>query len=302
MSFKHKKLMAGSVGLNNAVDPNRHFFDPNLGLKEMAAAVNIDIDSRLRVSRRKGYTQVVDSAAHSLFSVGSYALFVTGDALTVLEKDYTSTPIRNVTIGARMSYVAVDGKVYYANGSEIGYVTNRLSYAWVASTYVGPQTNKEFTSPPIGYLLALYRGRMYVIRNEVVFYSEPFAYSWFDEASNYFTAFDKITMFAPVTDGVFMSTTDGIWFLQGSTPKEFMPRKVSDYGAILGTYTSVQGRQLNEVVQSDVVIFCTTKQGICMGMDGGRFVNLSEQKLVLPSSTLGAGGYLGDKYIVTLEP
>lgn len=295
--------MAGSTGLNNAVDPHRHYFDMTVGLKEMAAAVNIDIDSRMRVSRRKGFTQVnATTGAHSLFSAGSYAIFVAGDALSILEKDYTSTPIRNVTRWVRMSYAPADGKVYYANGFETGYILNKISYAWSALPYVGPQTNKEFTAPPIGNLLSLYRGRMYVVSGSVVYYSEPFAYSWFNVAYNYFNLPAEATMFQPVDDGFFVGTADEVWFYSGVTPKEFSPRRVADYGVIAGTAANVAGRQLNEVVQSKNVVFMTTPKGVCMGLDGGVFANLTEQKLVIPSSTLGAGGYLGDKYIFTLEP
>lgn len=303
MAFKHRKLMAGSTGLNNAIDPHRHYFDERIGLKEMAAAVNVDIDSRMRVSRRKGFTSVLSvSGAHSLFSVGQYALFVAGDALTVLEKDYTTTPIRNVSINARMSYVTVDGKVYYANGFETGYVLNRLSYAWTPATYVGPTTNKEFTAPPIGNLLSLYRGRMYVVRGSIAYYSEPFAYSWYNEAFNYFNLPGTATMFQAVDDGFFVGTADEVWFFAGVAPNEMMPRRVADYGVVAGTAANVVGRQLNEVVQSKNVVFMTTPKGVCMGLDGGVFTNLTEQKLVMPTSTQGAGGYLGDKYIVTLEP
>lgn len=303
MAFKHRKLMTGSTGLNNAIDPHRHYFDDTVGLKEMAAAVNVDIDSRMRVSRRKGYTSVLTvTGAHSLFSVGQYALFVAGDALTVMEKDYSTAPIRNVSVGARMSYATDGMKVYYANGFETGYVSDRLSYAWTAAAYVGPQTNKEFTALPIGNLLALYRGRMYVVRGSVVYFSEPFAYSWFNEAYNYFALPGAATMFHAVDDGFFVGTADEIWFFSGVTPNEIAPRRVADYGVIAGTVASVTGRQLNEVVQSKHVVFMATPKGVCMGLDGGVFTNLTEQKLVIPSSTLGAGGYLGDKYIFTLEP
>lgn len=303
MSFKHRKLMAGSTGLNNAIDPHRHYFDDKVGLKEMAAAVNVDVDSRMRVSRRKGYTNVLIAVgAHSLFSVGQYALYVAGNALTVMEKDYSTTPIRNVSVGARMSYANTGDKVYYANGFETGYVSNRLSYAWTAAAYVGPQTNKEFTAPPIGNLLSLYRGRMYVVRGSVAYYSEPFAYSWFNEAYNYFALPGAATMFHAVDDGFFVGTADEIWYFGGVTPNEIMPRRVADYGVIAGTAAVVVGRQLNEVVQSKNVLFMATPKGVCMGLDGGVFANLTEQKLVIPSSTLGAGGYLGDKYIFTLEP
>lgn len=303
MAFRHRKLMAGSIGLNNAIDPHRHYFDEKVGLKEMAAAVNVDIDSRMRVSRRKGYASALAiTGAHSLFNAGQYALFVAGDALTVLEKDYSYTPIRNVTIGLRMSYATVGDKIYYANGSETGYVTNRLSYVWTAAAYVGPQTNKEFTAPPVGNLLSLYRGRMFVVKGDVAYYSEPFAYSWFNAASNYFNLPGVATMFQAVDDGFFVGTADEIWFFSGVAPNEMSPRRVADYGVIAGTVANVVGRQLNEVVQSKNVLFMTTPKGVCIGLDGGVFTNLTEQRLVFPSSTLGAGGYLGDKYIFTLEP
>lgn len=308
MAFKHVTLTTGSNGLNNAVDPMRHIFEPTTrstkgkGLTEMAVAINIDFDARSRISRRKGYTQLLTGSIHSLYSLGGYALYVIGGALTVLEKDYSHTPIRNVTINARMDYITIDNKVYYTNGIEQGYVINRASYSWIPLTYVGPQTNKEFVAPPIGQLLTYYRGRVYIAVNDYVYYSEPLAYSWFNLAENYFKLSSKITMLKPVNDGILISTENEVWFYDGTQPQEFMPRKVVDYNAIMGTAISITGKAINEVVNSTVVVFFTTPKGICMGLDGGKFSNLTEQRLVIPSSYLGAGGYLNDKYIVTLEP
>ena len=116
------RLFTGSTGLNNKIDPARLRYDSKTGVQELAACVNVEIDDARRVSRRKGCTKRVSGDCHSLWSDGADCMVVKDDALCVLHTDYSTTPIRSVTPGARVSYCQVDNVIYYANGFERGKV------------------------------------------------------------------------------------------------------------------------------------------------------------------------------------
>jgi len=154
-------ICRGASGVNNKIDPARISIDLKSGIVELAEGVNIDIDDRNRIDRCKGFTATsITSASHSMFDCGGYVLFVTGDALTVLEASgsgYTTTPIRDVTEGARMRYAKYASKIYHCNGHEIGYVEDKTAYPWTNPAYLGQTTTRTFDDPPLGHNLEIHK-------------------------------------------------------------------------------------------------------------------------------------------------
>jgi len=299
---KQLNLFRGSIGINNKVDPTRLQYNPESGIEELAAAVNVDVSSSKRVSRRKGYTLQLAQAAHSLFPCDGYCLFVSGEDLYVLESDYTSSGIRNLTTGARMSYVRPESDTYYCNGTEKGIVRDRISYAWTAASYVGPPTTKTFSDPPIGHLLEVYNGVMLIAQDNIMWHSEPFAYSWFDLAKNYVQFGARLTMMKAVQGGVFVSTEEGTFFHKGGTVKEFIQGKVADYPAIEGTAVTVNASRIGDGGISGLAAIWASKNGICFGGPDGSFRNLTERRLDYPAARYGAGLCRDGKYICLLKP
>jgi len=299
---KKLSLFKGAVGINNKIDPVRLKYNPETGVQELAAGVNIDIDSSMRIGRRKGYTLELAKASHSLFPCDGYCLFVSGDALCVLEPDYSWTAIRNVTVGARVSYAKAGGDIYYANGYEKGIVRDRVSYGWTAASYVGPPTTKTFSDPPTGHLLEIYNGVMLIAKGRVVWHSEPFAFSWFDYASGFIQFNDTVTMMKAVQDGVFISTEKETFAHVGGTVKEFKQSKVADYPAIEGTAVTVHASRIGDGSMSGLAAMWASKEGICFGGLDGYFKNLTERRLDYPAARYGAGLYRDGKYICLLKP
>lgn len=296
------KIYGGSTGINTKIDPVRFKYDAEAGMQELTAGVNVDIDSTGRIGRRKGYTLKLAVASHSLFPCDGYCLFVTDNALSVLEPDYTHAPIRNVTVGAKVRYVAAGGDVYYLNGHEKGIVRDRVSYGWTAADYVGPPTTKVFSDPPIGHLLELYNGVMMIAEDNVLWYSEPFTWSWFDLARSYFPLIGRLTMVKAVKGGVFVSTKYATFFYRGQDVKGLEQVKVANYPAIEGTEVTVEASRLGDGSIKGVSAMWATPKGVCFGGPDGAFENLTERKLNYPAAKYGAGLYRNGKYICLLQP
>ena len=296
-------IFRGTMGLNNVIDPARIVFDPRSGMIDLAAGYNVDIDDTGRPGRRKGFTSVLGSNSHSLYGWGgSYALFVTGDALSVLHADYTATEIRNVREGARMSYAEVAGSVYYANNHEKGVVKDEISYEWVDEDYIGPTTHKVFYDPPIGHLLEQWNGRMLVAKDDVVWYSEPFAYGRFRKASNYIPLSSRARMVKGVKGGVFTSDETATYFHPGQDAAGLGSVKVADYPAIEGTEKVISGSKIGSGGITDRCVIWTSTKGICLGGPEGFFKNLTERRLTYPIAIRGTGYDFGNRYVCTLEP
>lgn len=304
-------ILKATTGLNTKVDPARIKYDPNSGIGELAVAVNVDIDDTGRISRRKGFTQRVAGSFHSLFCAGDTALCVTGDAFSILNEGWTTTPIRNVTAGAKMSYCHVGDKIYYANGYETGYVFNRLSYAWASSTYVGPTTTRVLSDPPIGKFIEHYKGRIYIAQGDTLWYSEPYNYNTFNLHASFIKFEGQIRMVRAVRDGLFISTDRTIYFLAGERADQgFVRLHVAPYAAFMYSDISLNGQLLYEqdgtpiieqTQQDDAALWLTDK-GVCYGGPDGRFVNITRNKIDLPSSLEGTSLIIKGRYIGLIEP
>ncbi len=301
------KVFTGSTGLNTKDDPVRLDFDPKTGVTDRAVAVNVEHDQTGRISRRKGFEATARTeSAHSLFSYGDVCLYVSDSDFYMLTPGYGRKHLRVVTAGAKMRYVHVAGQIYYANGNETGRVDVNLknSWTWVKGDYVGPETTRQLSDPPIGTILAHYNARIFVVQGKTVWYSEPFAHGAFDLAKNHFGFEENITMFRPVKDGIWVGTEKHIVFLVGGTPREFRRAWVAEYGVIEGTDDWVNMQKLpGEMIGLGAI--WTSNEGICVGSPEGQFSNLTQDKIELwPTITarFGAGICMNDKYISLLEP
>jgi len=307
---KKIRLFTGTNGLNTKIDPVRIEYNSKTGVQDLAACKNIDIENSGRISRRKGFTsQLSLSGCHSLFCQGKDCLFVSDDALCVLDSDYSHAEIRNVTPGAAMRYRQVDGVIYYCNGFERGKVFEGVSYGWNKSTYYGPTTTKVFMNPPIGTDLEYYAGRMFIVQGKIVPYSELYDVSTFERKS--YLPFDaEVVMFKSVESGIFASTDKETFFLAGNDANAFSPSMVADYPAIKGTEVKIVGRSAQSRDGGHTIatkggnpsLIWLSREGVCFGGSDGSFLNLTEEKVVLPDALTGSGFVYDDKYIGIMNP
>ncbi|MFM7013257.1 MAG: hypothetical protein ACKO0Z_28660, partial [Betaproteobacteria bacterium] len=112
-------------GIRNDIPEHR------FGLTDLAVGNNIDIDESGGVSRRAGRTLVRAGAAHSLWSNGVLAMFVEGAQLKQLRPDYSAIVLRDgLTLGLPMSFVEVNGRVYFSNGAQTGVLDTGVVRSW----------------------------------------------------------------------------------------------------------------------------------------------------------------------------
>lgn len=302
-------LFKGTTGLNNVVTPVSSQFDPESGIVELSVASNIDINNFGKISRRNGLTATARTeASHSLFCSDRDCLFIAGNSLYRLNLDYTRTGIRSgLTTGVRMSYCQIDGKIYYSNGFENGYVKDNTSYAWQASAYVGPATTKVMFDPPVGHLLEYLSSRIYIATEDGIEYSEPFAYSWFARASN-FLPIGRPRMLRAVDDGLYVGLESGVVFLKGKSPKEFEYSVVSNSPVVAGTDVKVSSDRFGKndkisLTTSATInaVMWTAHDGIYLGSVGGEVKNLTKNRLTYRQSQEGCAVFEGNKYITLMK-
>lgn len=304
------KIFQGSSGIDTKLDPSRLRFDSNTGISDLAACVNCDIDDSGRVARRDGMTTTIRTEANwkNLFGCGAYALGTKGDALCVIEPNLEYTAIRNVAAGARMSYTrdtnGIKDVIYYSNGYQNGKIIDKISHTWTVGEYVGATTLKEFSAAPVGHLLEIRNGRMFIAKDNFIWYSEAGTYARFRLSSNYFGFPSRLRMVIAVAGGLWISDEENIYWLGGEvTPalKE-MPIQIKKayYPVIEGTAVKVLGSRVGEGLEGIVAVFVTAK-GICIGSSDGQLMNLTERKIDLPFGLSGVGFYRDGEYIVAMD-
>ena len=292
-------ILSNCLGLNNKVDPVRLRFDLEKGFFELAVALNVDIGSGFRINRRKGYTRVVSGRCHSLFPYENEHLVVKDGMLSILDSEYSCKGILEVDQTAKISYASGGKRIYFTNGYQKGYVEESIAYPWEFVEYVGTTTTRVYEGPPLGHMLEIYNGFMFIAQDNILWYSRPFAYHAFCLRDGYFIFDSRIRMLRSVKDGLYVGTENKVYYLKGFEPKQFFQFVITDYPVIEGTDTLIDGRKIEGEEIMDNVVIWTNKDGICIGGPDGMFKNLTEGRLVLPDSGRGAGTYINDRYICT---
>ena len=292
-----------SQGLATKFDPSRIQYDKNAGVLHLSEAFNIDFDFTGAIFRRKGYELSTAGNFHSFFWGGGECVVVKDDELSLLAEDLSITQIRTGLSPNRLSYCQMGDSVLYMNGFQSGVVKNGMNYDYTMppKTYYPDQT-RVYNDPPIGHIVRSYAGRVWIAVNNTLMYSEPFGPNLFRLSVNYIPFSARITMIAPVRNGLVVSTTSKIYFMLGNNPKDMTQTVLAHYPVIEGTDVEVDGIVIaaGKISPLPMQMFTTTN-GICIVTTEGQLHNLTYQTLEYPKANRGCAVYTGDKYIVSLD-
>jgi hypothetical protein len=145
------------AGIRNTLPPER------LEPADLVAADNIDLDDSGRASRRAGQTLKVSGAAHSLWSEHGLCLLVQSGALKRLNPDYTTATLAAGLSADAVSYLSVNGRVYWSNGTQSGVIADGVNRNWGLPTPIYP----PMATPIFGNLTAgTYQYAMTTLRDD----------------------------------------------------------------------------------------------------------------------------------------
>ena len=304
--MKPVSMFLGTTGLNTVSDEARLGYD-DTGLCDLAQAVNISIDATNRPSRRSGYAVAQAGEFHSLFCDG-FACCVAKEfpadcSIMQVNPDGTLVGIRSgLTKGRRISWAQSHDApfdLFYANGVENGVVRNGISYNWPDHSKMAmlTPTNIFYSPAPVGYLIAIVHGRMFVATEEALYYSVPFTFGCFDLGGSYLP-WKRVTMIKEVKGGVFISTDAEVLFYAGVDISTAEVSTVSPFPAIPGSALTeyVEGAELG--LPPGLCAVWVTREGVFVGMPTGEVVNINRQKIIYPEDvTSGAAMLRGYNFI-----
>lgn len=136
-----------------------------------------------------------------------------------------------------------------------------------------PLRTQFMQGAPAGQIIGYYKGRLYVVDGNIVYPSQAYSPELFD-LRDFIPYGDRITLFAPVENGIWLGTEKEVGWIGGNGPEDFTYDKKADYGAIFGTLAYHFQQTKNGDIKFALFV---TDLGICAGYPGGTFVNLTEQ-------------------------
>ncbi|MBT9176369.1 MAG: hypothetical protein DDT20_00682 [Firmicutes bacterium] len=200
---------------------------------------------------------------------------------------FTALPVSaDPTVNRKALYLSgVDGEQLY----RVAVLSNTTTAVTVAddrrATVV--LSTQFLTPPPPGEHLGYYAGRVFSGMGNRLRWSEPYSLELFDLRKG-LSVVGRITMVAPMSDGVWLGTDEQIIWLSGDEPEKFSFEVKATYGVIPGSLAYGDSELLG-AENAMVVAFFATTQGLCVGGNGGIMINKTQERFQYPARPRGAG-------------
>jgi len=284
------------AGVKNTVAPER------LQPGELERARNVDIDDARQLRRRRGYTLKSAGSYHSLFRADHGLVYgVKNGALGRIEPNYSFITIASGVGSRPLAYVHLGDYIYFSSEVTSGKFEHHTNTPapwgavaaekmWLSpvvnpTSTLPPIKGKSYMRPPLASILAYFNGRIYLAVDNIVWFTELYLYDWVDDVKGYLPFENDVKVLAAVADGLYVGTETAVWYL--SPTEGGMKRvQVANYGAIKGSAQQVPSNlipdQLQQQTKGGTLIL--TKQGLCIGMDGGNFLNLMQTTVIFPDA------------------
>ena len=158
----------------------------------------------------------------------------------------------------------------------------------------GRELTTQFLEPlPKGSMLRYFRGRLYVVENSVIYYSQPIHYGLHAPDDDYLPPFPTdVGMVEPVEDGLYVGA-GGTWFLQGTGPADFVQRYLSEESPIPGTGLSLPAELIDPRL-SGLAACWTSPSGLVFALPSGELRYPTQDKLPGTVASSGVAGLLRD--------
>lgn len=138
--------------------------------------------------------------------------------------------------------------------------------------------------------VSVFNGVAFVSQGSVLRYSEPFYYGITAPLANFITFNAPILFHEPVSDGLFVGTTGGTYFLSGGAPASFTQRRVGP-APVASDSITIPAAWLDPDIggqsQADVVVWLSS-DGFALGFDGGLVRAVQAKRMNLNPHGIGA--------------
>lgn len=296
-------------GLRNTVARER------LSAEDLERAVNVDIDDSGQVRRRRGYDLKITGNFHSVRGPLAGKVYGVKDGYLGLIRPGPTFSTLNVLVGtAPVCFTEVDEDVYFSSSGASGVVAADETVGewghtdgqgtWLSPVYTPTETLGEvggtlLGDPPKATQIEAYKGRIYLAVGKLLWATEMFRYHYVDRTRNFIQFEHDITLVMAVSDGLYVGTTGGLYFLQGvfGTFKlqQMTVDAVLEGSGVFVPTDLVHPQARNQVVPTGVAAVMMTNTGVVAGFDNGVCYNLTHDRVVLPPGVGAAALFRQDQ-------
>ena len=186
------------------------------------------------------------------------------------------------------------------------HTTTDATISSVHSEGVTPLKSFNMSPAPKGEIIEYYRGRLYIAQDNVLWYSSPHSFHWYNLQSDFFQFERNITSVMPVENGIWVGTDQGLFYLGGKSPDEMKLNRVESIQVVRGTSTKIMGGYL--FIENTPIGYkwlVTTEKGVFVCFNNGIALSLTETNVVFPKSDKGASTFIQEdginRYLTLLE-
>jgi hypothetical protein len=300
-------------GIKNTVAPER------LSSSDLEFARDIDLDDTGQPRRRRGYTRKIAAEFHSLQNVGSRVVAVRSGQFGRIRDDYSFLPLYYVG-SAPVCCTHVNEEIYFSSALGAGVVDindNVLPWGktdgqgqWLSPVLnptpnLGQVAGKLLGDPPRATAIEAFHGRIYLAQGKILWRTEPFLYHIVDRTRGFYQFEHDITMVKSVDDGLFVGTTDALYFLaeERILMREFGSLKLDAVlecqvvpgSAVIAPVDLVHPGAINQPMGTGKAIIFLTNSGIMVGLNSGETYNLTVARCLLPHGVAAAALFRQDQ-------
>ena len=224
--------------------------------------------------------------------------------------DYSLTGVRSgLTKNRRMSWGQSNTDTFYSNGIQNGYIREGVSNAWPSGIPMGPNSeviNFESSAPIANHISFRQGGQLIIsVGSEIYINHEPFQFGLFNKRSGYIQFESDITMLCGTKTGFFASDGKRTWFFKKLPDGWFkFQQNMVDYASVVEGSLAIDHINLLDIglEQPGIGYVWLTNRGICLGTEDGNVVNLTKNKIKLPSLSGYGAGLIKEKTAIFIIP
>ena len=287
--------------------------------KQCVDLVNCDVDNDLNALRREGSALVAAGNVTSSWSNGVDTFCVMERQIYRMVDDALYLMGNSPNLNSPVEFCQVNDIVLFSDNLTIGYIKDTVPYilsapaedidildleTWVQLAYPAgadaDESNFEIDAFKLatfaGRCLEFFNGSTYLAVDNFIFCTRAMTVAHMDRRYNVVAGFkDPVTMIKGVSDGLFVGTEGGTYFLSGDGVKGsgagvrgFEQKKILPFGVIYGSAVTIPAGKAAPLKASNDGVAWLTSDGVYMGAEGGQCKDLTESKVTIPSGATAA--------------
>ena len=181
------------------------------------------------------------------------------------------------------------------NGREL-YFAGQFAPISPINLAVPPEGKDPLTTfghyPPVpAQHIMLFRGRMVLAVENVLYWSQPLAYHHFRLQTDVQLFDDRIVLLAALDSGFFVGTANRTYWVSGADPEEWQPRVVDTRRVAEGEPLRVPAQKLPSLQSQGEVLVWATEDGFVAGVGDGSVRHLTDGRLAIDAYKQSALSY-----------